>query len=135
VIYLKLTVVIVTLFSLAACNKTGSNDSKYPRNFPQECIVAYDQHDELIQRLRATGRFTEESLNENDRNFQNLLINFKNPSKSRTPPMEEYVIGCNRLNEVTQRRLNRFESIKNINSLSDDELQEIMGIYTKSTSR
>jgi len=125
--------VVVTAIFLISCSKTSDSGYKYPRDFPQECITAFDNHALFIEKVRASGRFDEESISEREKRSLSLLENFKNPPRGRTPDREEYVTACNIMNNLTTA--SRLKGIDNMDSLSNEELEQLVGIYLKKTSR
>jgi len=125
----KLAVTVITAIFLSSCSKASDSGYKYPRNFPKECVALYDRWWVLLDKMKATGRFEEDSLKERERNFASLLEGFKNPPRERTPPIDEYIQGCNGL----QGTLNIWEKgIENIDSKSNEELARTVGGVIKS---
>jgi len=126
--FLKLFLVALFIL-LTSCNKTGDNGYKYPRNFPKECIALYDRWWILLDKMKATGRFEEESLQGRNDNFTSLIKSFENPPRERKPPIEEYVQAC----IVSQQTLDIWEKgIENIDSKSNEELARTVGGVIKS---
>jgi len=125
--------IAVVTFLSTSCGKISESDNKYPRDFPQECITAFDNHALFIEKVRASGRFDEESISEREKRSLSLLENFKNPPRGRTPDREEYITACNIMNNLTTA--SRLKGIDNMDSLSNEELEKLVGIYLKKTSR
>jgi len=132
----KLTAMVsfiaVAAFFLTACEKTRESGNKYPRDFPKECVAAFDRHALFIEKVRSSGKFDEESINEREKRSFDLLENFKNPPRGRTPDKEEYITACNIMDNLT---LSRLKGVEHINSLSNEELERVVGVYLKKTSR
>jgi len=128
---LFLTLLLVVFFiSLTSCSKTSDSGYKYPRNFPQECVALYERWWILLDKMKATGRFEEESLEQRNSNFTSFIKSFANPPRGeRTPPMEEYIQAC----IVRQQTLDIWEKgIENIDSKSNEELARTVGGVIKS---
>jgi len=129
----KLVIIVafitVTAIFLVSCSKTSDSGYKYPRNFPQECVAVYDRWWILLDKMKATGRFEEESLKEREKSFLSLLEGFKNPPRERTPPVEEYIKGCNDL----QGLINMWsKAVENADNMSNEELARTVGGVIKS---
>jgi len=78
--------------------------------------------------MKVSGRFEEESIKNRKKSFEGLLERFKNPPSGRTPPMEEYIQGCQGLDQV----LDRWEkSVENIDNISNEELARSVGGFLK----
>jgi len=131
----------LAILLLTACGKKGDSGSggyKYPRNFPQECVAVYDRWWVFIDKMEASGRFTQESIKRRKGSFEGLLEGFKkNPPGGRTPPvegyvhgsMEEYILGCKGLYQI----IDRWEkSVANMETMSNEELarsvSEFLGV-------
>jgi len=124
--------IAVIVFFFTSCGKAGDKGSggyKYPRNFPQECVALYERWWVLLDKMKATGRFEEESLKEREKSFLSLLEGFKNPPRERTPPVEEYIKGCNDL----QGLINMWsKAVENADNMSNEELARTVGGVIKS---
>jgi len=126
---LFLILTLVAFFvSLTSCSKTSDSGYKYPRNFPKECIAVYDRWWVFIDKMKVSGRFEEESIKNRKKSFEGLLEGFKNPPAGHTPPMEEYIQGCQGLDQVLDRWT---KTVENMDNMSNEELARSVGGFLK----
>jgi len=131
----KVSVFPLAILLLTACGKTGDSGSggyKYPRNFPQECVAVYDRWWVFIDKMKASGRFTQESIKNRNNSFEGLLLDgfkkFESLPEGARPPMEEYIQGCKGLDQVIDIRE---KAVANMDAMSNEELARSVGGFLK----
>jgi|GEM_PF-840718 len=120
----------LSILLLTACGKTGDSGSggyKYPRNFPQECVAVYDRWWVSLDKIEASGRFTQESIEIWKHDFNSYLEAFKNfevldfglESLELQVTPEEHIENC----QVYAENLDMWEKVADsVDTMSNEEL-------------
>lgn len=111
----KLLMLLIMCCFITACDNKASK-----QKLPLECVEAFSNWDTLLEKMAASGKFSNQTLTAFKENQDFIFNNISN-----SPDTDKQTITCKPINALMKKQLQR---IANIQSMSQEDIDYHFGV-------